>query len=95
VMTDAVIGEDAVVDHAILDKRVRVGAKAWVGWGDDRTPNVPAGLHSGLTVCGKNTPIPDHMRIGRNCAIAADLSEQAFRKKDWIPSGTSVGDVRE
>jgi glucose-1-phosphate adenylyltransferase len=95
VMTDAVIGEDAVVDHAILDKRVRVGAKAWVGWGDDRTPNVLAGLHSGLTVCGKNTLIPDHMRIGRNCAVAADLSEQAFRKKDWVPSGTSVGDVRE
>jgi len=95
VMTDAVIGEGAVVDHAILDKRVRVGAKAWIGWGDDRTPNTSTGLHSGLTVVGKNTSIPVHMRIGRNCAVAADLSEDVFEKKDWIPSGTNVGVVCE
>lgn len=95
VMTDAVIEEGAVVDHAILDKRVRVGAKAWIGWGDDRTPNTPAGLHSGLTVVGKNTSIPVHMRIGRNCAVAADLCEDVFEKKDWIPSGTNVGVARE
>lgn len=94
VMTDTVIGENAVVDHAILDKSIRVGAEAQVGWGDDRTPNVPANLHSGLTVVGKNTPIPARTRIGRNCAIAADLSAEAFGK-DQIPSGTTVGLVGE
>ncbi|RLC91556.1 MAG: glucose-1-phosphate adenylyltransferase [Chloroflexi bacterium] len=92
VMTDAVIEENGVVDHAILDKRVRVGAGARVGWGDDRRPNIPANLYSGLTVVGKNTPIPAHTRIGRNCAIAADLGEDAF-VKDLIPSGTTVGSV--
>ncbi len=91
-MTDAVIEENAVVDHAILDKHVRVGAEARVGWGDDRTPNVTAGLHSGLTVVGKNTLIPAHTRIGRNCVIAADLSEDAF-EKDFISSGTTIGVV--
>jgi glucose-1-phosphate adenylyltransferase len=90
VMTDAVIEENAAVDHAILDKRVRVGAEAQVGWGDDRTTNIPAGLHSGLTVVGKNTPIPSHMRIGRNCAIAADLEESVFRNS-VVPSGQTVG----
>jgi len=94
VMTDAVIEENAVVDHAILDKRVRVGAGSCVGWGDDWTPNVTASLHSGLTVAGKNTLIPAHTRIGRNCAIAADLSEDAF-EKNLIPSGTTVGVVGE
>jgi len=90
VMTDAVIEENGVVDHAILDKRVRVGVEARVGWGDDQTPNVSASLYSGLSVVGKNTPIPAHTRIGRNCAIAADLGEDAF-EKDLIPSGTTVG----
>lgn len=92
VMTDAVIEENAVVDRAILDKRVRVGAGSCVGWGDDRIPNATAGLQSGLTVVGKNTPIPAHTRIGRNCVIAADLSEDAF-ETDWVPSGTTVGCV--
>ena len=92
VMTDAVIEENAVVDHAILDKRVRVGKDAGIGWGDDWTPSVQAGLHSGLTVVGKNTPIPARMRIGHNCAIAADLDKDAF-EEDWIPSGATVGAV--
>lgn len=92
VMTDAMIEENAVVDHAILDKRVRVGAEARVGWGDDRMPITPAGLHSSLTVVGKNTPIPAHTCIGCNCAIAADLGEDAF-ETDWVPSGTTVGCV--
>ncbi|RLC68135.1 MAG: glucose-1-phosphate adenylyltransferase [Chloroflexi bacterium] len=96
VMTDAVIEEKAVVDHAILDKRVRVGAGAQVGWGDDSTPNLASDLQSGLTVVGKNTPIPASTRVGRNCVIAADLSEDAFRfHEDLIPSGTTVGDVAE
>ena len=93
-MTDAVVGENAVVDHAILDKRVRVGEGARIGWGDDRTVSVPDGLHSALTVVGKNTPIPARVRVGRNCAIAADLGEGDFEKA-WIPSGTAVGVVQE
>jgi glucose-1-phosphate adenylyltransferase len=54
VMTDAVIEENAIIDHAILDKRVWVGAEAVVGCGEERVPNVPVGLHSGLTVVGKD-----------------------------------------
>jgi glucose-1-phosphate adenylyltransferase len=94
VMTDTVVEEHAVVDHAILDKRILVGAETCIGWGDDLTSNVPANLHSGLTVVGKNTPIPARTRIGRNCAIAADLGEEAFEKRR-VPSGTTVGVVGE
>jgi glucose-1-phosphate adenylyltransferase len=92
VMTDAVIDENAIVDHAILDKRVRVGPGAHVGWGDDPPPNETAHLACGLTVVGKNTPIPAGVRVGRNCAIAADLQEDAF-DADEVPSGTTIGDV--
>ena len=94
VMTDTVIGVNAVVDHAILDKRVRVEAGAEIGWGDNGRLNDDAGLHCGITVVGKNTTIPAQMRVGRDCSIAADLTEKAL-SQDPIPSGTTVGIVDE
>jgi glucose-1-phosphate adenylyltransferase len=92
VLTDAVIEENAVVDHAILDKRVRVGAGARIGWEEDQPPDVQSDAHDGITVVGKNTPIPPHTRIGHSCTVAADLSEKAF-DTDLIPSGTAIGIV--
>ena len=60
VMTDAVIEAGAEVDRAILDKRVKVGAGAKVGWGEDNTPNQqwPERLNTGITVVGKDAVIP-------------------------------------
>ena len=91
VMTDAVIAENATVDHAILDKRVRVGAEAHVGWEDDQAADVLAGLHNGLTVVGKNTLIPPRTHVGRDCTVAADLSEDALEERDCTPRGTTIG----
>jgi len=97
VMTDAVIEEDAVVDHAILDKRVHVGTGVRAGWEDGHSPGAVTGPHGGLTVVGKNTPIPTGLRIGHDCTIAADLADidllsgkDAFGR-DTIPSGATVG----
>jgi glucose-1-phosphate adenylyltransferase len=92
VMTDALVGENAVVNYAILDKRVRVGAGARISGGDERVPSIPAGQHGGLTVVGKNTPIPAHTCIGHDCTIAADLSQDAFGA-DEIASSTTIGVV--
>lgn len=93
-MTDGVVGENALVDHAILDKRVRVGAEAQIGCGDEWTSTASMGLHSGLIVVGKNTPIPAQTHIGRNCTIAADLGPDAIEER-WIPSDTIIGTVLE
>ena len=90
VMTDAVIEEDAVVDRAILDKRIRVGTGARIGWEDDGRPSPQTDTQNGITVIGKNTLIPRHARIGRNCTIAADLGENVF-EKNVIPSETTIG----
>jgi glucose-1-phosphate adenylyltransferase len=92
VMTDAVIEEKAVVDHAILDKRVQVGAGARICWEDDRAPSIPANLQGRLTVVGKNTLIPAHTRIGHNCTIAADLGPDVF-ETDQVASGMAIGVV--
>ena len=90
VMTDSVIRENAVVDHVILDKRVQVGAGARIGWAEDHTPCTSTGLDHRITVIGKNTLIPPHTRIGCDCTIAADLSEDAF-EGDGIPDKTTIG----
>ena len=90
VMTDTVIEEEAVVDHAILDKRIQLGAGSQIGWADNRMSSVLAGPYGGLTVVGKNTRIPARTRFGRNCIIAADLREDAFERA-LFPDGTSVG----
>ena len=86
VMTDTVIEENAVVDHAIVDKLVRVGAGARIGCQDERA--------NGITVVGKNTLIPAHMRIGGGCAIAADLEENVF-ERTVIPNKAGVGIVEQ
>jgi glucose-1-phosphate adenylyltransferase len=90
IMTDAVIENNAVVDYAILDKRIHVGKRARIGSGKERPLNPTADLKRGLTVIGKNTVIPARMRVGRNCAIAADLKADALSPGE-IPSGTNVG----
>ena len=95
-MTDAVVEKNAVVDYAILDKRVQVGTRARVGSGNERDPNPTADLKRGLTVVGKNTVIPPRVRIGRNCVVAADVKAVEWEGKwedDRIPSGTTFGNV--
>jgi glucose-1-phosphate adenylyltransferase len=93
-MTDTVVEQDAVLDYAVLDKRIRVGPGAQIGGG--ARPAIEGAARPGrfLTVIGKNTQIPASTHIGRCCTIAADLTESAFDTRQ-IPDGTSVGNVGE
>jgi len=92
VMTDSVIRAGAMVDRAILDKNVEIGASAQVGYGADYTPNRVTDLSSGLTLIGKGTLVPPNIKIGRNCIIASDMRPQDFASND-MPSGTVLGVV--
>ena len=94
VMTDAVVGENGVVDRAILDKRVQVGVGARIGCADAPSVDDLSGLNGGITVVGKNTRLPAGVCVGRGCTIAADLGEEAC-DKGTIPGGTSIGVVGE
>jgi glucose-1-phosphate adenylyltransferase len=91
VMFDSVIGSRAVIDRAILDKEVVVGAGAIVGDGPDDTPNKqePTRLTTGITVVGKKTSIPRGARIGRNVRIGGNVRSADFVKR-VVPSGGSV-----
>jgi glucose-1-phosphate adenylyltransferase len=91
IMNDTIIGEGAVVNHAILDKNVVIGERCHIGFGEDLTPNEEQpDLKMGLTIVGKNTNIPAGIKIGRNCVIACDLEEGDF-ESDFIPSGKTLG----
>jgi glucose-1-phosphate adenylyltransferase len=91
VMFDSVIGSRAVIDRAILDKEVTVGAGAIVGEGPDDTPNKaePGRLNTGITVVGKQATIPRGARIGRNVRIGEGVRTADFVKK-VIAGGGSV-----
>ena len=91
VMFDSVIGSRAVIDRAILDKEVKVGAGAIVGEGPDDTPNQaePGRLNTGITVVGKQATIPRGARVGRNVRIGEAVRIADFVKK-VIRGGGSV-----
>lgn len=91
ILTDAEIRPGAVVDRAILDKRVVVEEDAVVGFGDDRTPNrnQPARLNTGLTVIGKGAVVPRGVKLGRNVLVRNHATARDYGETE-VPSGGSV-----
>ncbi|MEW6220642.1 MAG: sugar phosphate nucleotidyltransferase [Thermodesulfobacteriota bacterium] len=93
---DCVVEENAVVDLAILDKRVRVGKGAVVGSGPHKeVPNklYPKHLYTGITVVGKGVEIPAKMVIGRNCVVEPFVQAEDF-PSTFMETGATVA-VRE
>ncbi len=93
ILPDTVIESGAVIDRCVVDKRVRVGAGAKVGDGDDNTANkaMPEVLNTGLTMVGEGSTIPEGLVIGRNVVIHPDSNEKTFGKKKKIASGSDIG----
>ncbi len=90
VMNDSVVGREASLDRAILDKSVMVGDRARLGHGEDRTPNraCPEHLSNGLLVAGKGARIPEGVTVGRNARIGAHVAERQFTGD--VPAGGVV-----
>lgn len=88
---DVTVEEDAVIDLAILDKRVQVSKGATVGDGDDknsRNKKYPSHLYTGITLVGKDAHIPAQIKIGRNCII-----EPCTKKEDFAAATISSGET--
>ncbi len=69
---DSIIEAGALVDLAICDKQVRIGANAVVGHGDNKSqPNreYPQHLYTGISLVGKKAQVPAKMKIGRNSIV--------------------------
>ena len=89
-MHDTVIEREAVLDHAIVDKQVRIGAGVRLGVGSASTPNraCPEHLSSGLLLVGKSAELPDGLTVGRNARIGADVRAASITAD--VPAGGVV-----
>lgn len=92
VLIDVDIGPGAILDSVVVDHGARIGARARVGVGEDRSiPNfdVPQYLDTGITVIGEAAEIPPDAVVGRNCRIDPGVRSEDFPGLE-IPSGASV-----
>jgi glucose-1-phosphate adenylyltransferase len=88
ILNNVIISTDVTIQKSILDKKVTVGRNAYIGYGNDFTPNKakPDLLSTGITVIEKGATIPSNTNIGRNCRI---FKTHQFVSKD-IPSGSTL-----
>ncbi len=97
VVRDSIIFDDtriesgAIVNRSIVDKEVLVNKNAYVGYGDDLSPNRdrPDILDCGITIIGKRAKVPAYVRIGRNCVIGPNVIAEGLID-GTIPSGATL-----
>jgi glucose-1-phosphate adenylyltransferase len=97
VVRDSIIFDDcriesgAIVERSIVDKETVVSKNAYVGYGDDMSPNHdhPDILNCGITIIGKRAKVPPYVRIGRNCVIGSNVVAEGIMD-GTIPSGTTL-----
>jgi len=90
---DCVIKKDAVVDYAILDKRVQVGEGSHIGKGDKaaiENKQYPKHLFTGISLLGKEAEVPDSVSVGRNCIVSPYTKAADFQSGN-VESGETVG----
>jgi glucose-1-phosphate adenylyltransferase len=90
IMNDTIIGAGVVVDRCVLDKEIKIGPGAYLGVGDDNTPNVlqPAYLDTGITIAGKRACVPAGAVIGRNCRIDPNITEDDYEQIEFSSGST-------
>jgi glucose-1-phosphate adenylyltransferase len=84
ILHDCVIEEGAIVDLAILDKRVKVGKDSVIGTGESKdVPNskYPDHLYTGISLVGKEAEIPPGTTIGRNCIVSPWCKQEDCKTK--------------
>ncbi len=92
IFSGGVIGKEAEVDLAILDKNVWVGSGAVVGAGENlycANRAKPGHLYSGITLIGKGSQVPEECKIGRNCVVNSFTPFSAYPGKS-LDDGESL-----
>lgn len=79
------IERGAKIKNCIMDKRSAVGKGTSVGLGKKRIPNglQPNYLHSGLTLIGRKTKIPEGINIGSNCLLIGKQPHGEIESRDY------------
>jgi glucose-1-phosphate adenylyltransferase len=91
VMDDCKIEAGAIVERSIIDKETVISKNAYVGYGDDWSPNHerPDIVNCGITIIGKRARVQPYVRIGRNVVIGPGVVAEGV-SDGTIPSGTTI-----
>jgi glucose-1-phosphate adenylyltransferase len=97
VVRDSIIFDDchieagAIIERSVVDKETRICKNAYVGYGDDFSPNQerPDIVNCGITIIGKRARVPQYVRIGRNVVIGPNVIADGV-VEGTIPSGTTI-----
>lgn len=78
---DTTIGSNSKVKKVICDKDSTIGSECIIGGFGDDIPSKEFGdlLHSGITVLGRNTNIPDKTKIGANTTLYSSARIKSTR----------------
>ena len=92
IFNDSIVKTGSLVERSILDKNVIVGEGSIIGVGDDYTPNQlrPDILSWGVNLVGKNSQIPHHSIIPRNCLIGINVPLSRFGEITELKSGSVI-----
>ena len=90
VMQDVTVGARSRIHRSILDKFVRVGEEASVGFGE-RSDDPALAWLDGLTLVGKDAAIPDGARIGPQVVVGVGAGADDFAAGALVP-GTRIVD---
>ena len=78
-MKQSVIGENDVIDKAIIAENVTVGDNVVMGTGEEIPNKLKPNVYSfGLVTVGENTVIPSNVKIGKNTAIVGETTAEDY-----------------
>jgi glucose-1-phosphate adenylyltransferase len=72
-LTDCVVESGAVIERAVLDRRVIVGSNAHIGWG-------VADPQINIALVGKNSTVPEGCVVEPNGQIGTDVALSDFEE---------------
>lgn len=88
-MQDVAIGNDCVIDKAIIAENVKVGDNVTLGIGNEAPNKLRSDIYnSGLVTIGENSVIPAGVQIGKNTAISGITV-----KEDYVQGALESGGV--
>jgi glucose-1-phosphate adenylyltransferase len=89
-MQGAVIGENVVLDKAIIADDCKIGNGVKIGVGEYAESKFnPKVYNSDLAVVGEGSVIPNGVSIGKNTAIAGETVKEDY-KDGLLESGDSI-----
>ena len=89
-MSDVEIGENTVIDKAIIADGCVIGSDCEIGVGEEKPNKLKEAVYSfGLATIGENSVIPSGVKIGKNTAIAGE-TEPADYPDGILDSGEYI-----